>query len=202
MDNGNGGGGGTPGADGQTPYIGENGNWFIGDTDTGVNAGGSGGGSADEIVRSDDIGNGVAYHLMRKDGAGAIASPYGYSGTLEVWSSGKMTLSFTYEILSDNPEGVWKLGDMDVEDISKFLDGSDEGALFRNVAPMLDRIAISEIHSEPQGYDPLIFTANLNRPSSDFIPPYMEETELGWEGDFIKVTYFGYVDASLFDNDY
>ena len=29
------------GADGATPYIGENGNWFIGDTDTGIAAGGS-----------------------------------------------------------------------------------------------------------------------------------------------------------------
>ena len=29
---------GTPGADGQTPYIGENGNWWIGDTDLGVSA--------------------------------------------------------------------------------------------------------------------------------------------------------------------
>ncbi len=32
---------GAAGADGLTPYIGENGNWWIGDTDTGVNAGGS-----------------------------------------------------------------------------------------------------------------------------------------------------------------
>ena len=34
------------GTDGMTPYIGENGNWFIGDTDTGIAAGGSGSGSA------------------------------------------------------------------------------------------------------------------------------------------------------------
>ena len=30
------------GTDGTTPHIGENGNWYIGDTDTGVSAGGSG----------------------------------------------------------------------------------------------------------------------------------------------------------------
>ena len=29
---------GTPGADGITPHIGSNGNWFIGETDTGVSA--------------------------------------------------------------------------------------------------------------------------------------------------------------------
>lgn len=32
---------GTAGADGTTPHIGTNGNWYIGDTDTGVSAGGS-----------------------------------------------------------------------------------------------------------------------------------------------------------------
>ena len=34
------------GADGQTPFIGENGNWWIGETDTGVSASGSGGSSS------------------------------------------------------------------------------------------------------------------------------------------------------------
>ena len=34
---------GTDGIDGLTPYIGENGNWFIGDTDTGVKASGADG---------------------------------------------------------------------------------------------------------------------------------------------------------------
>lgn len=35
---------GDPGSDGITPHIGENGNWWIGDTDTGVKADASGGG--------------------------------------------------------------------------------------------------------------------------------------------------------------
>jgi hypothetical protein len=38
---------GADGEDGITPHIGANGNWFIGDTDTGVAAGGNGGGSAE-----------------------------------------------------------------------------------------------------------------------------------------------------------
>lgn len=37
---------GPPGPPGDTPYIGENGNWWIGDTDTGVPA--SGGGAASD----------------------------------------------------------------------------------------------------------------------------------------------------------
>lgn len=36
---------GKDGADGLTPYIGSNGNWWIGETDTGVSASGSGGGT-------------------------------------------------------------------------------------------------------------------------------------------------------------
>lgn len=32
---------GPPGVDGQSPFIGENGNWWLGDTDTGVSASGS-----------------------------------------------------------------------------------------------------------------------------------------------------------------
>lgn len=41
--NGKGGAAGEAGKDGLTPFIGDNGNWWLGDTDTGVSAGGSGG---------------------------------------------------------------------------------------------------------------------------------------------------------------
>ena len=44
---------GQPGADGTTPHIGENGNWFIGDTDTGVPARGEGGGSGGILTETD-----------------------------------------------------------------------------------------------------------------------------------------------------
>lgn len=188
------------GADGQTPYIGENGNWFIGDIDTGVNASGGGGGSVDEVLRSESIGTDVAHHLMNKDGSGAIASPSEPLGTLELWSSGKITLSFTYTVLSGNPEnnGVWTFGDMEIEEISKFLidENGHQTGLFLNACPMMDKIAISTRDSE--SWDPLVLTANLNRPSSDFIPPYMVDVPIGWPGEELTITYFGYVDASLF----
>ena len=44
---------GEPGEDGQTPYIGENGNWWIGDTDTGVSTNSNGGEGLPEIDYSD-----------------------------------------------------------------------------------------------------------------------------------------------------
>lgn len=44
---------GSRGTDGVTPHIGANGNWFIGNTDTGISAGGSGGGSGGSAAQSD-----------------------------------------------------------------------------------------------------------------------------------------------------
>ena len=41
---------GTNGVDGQTPYIGENGNWWIGDTDTGVKAAGEDGKDSTTVI--------------------------------------------------------------------------------------------------------------------------------------------------------
>lgn len=49
---------GTDGNDGITPHIGENGNWYLGDQDTGVSAGGtsSGSGSATSVTFDGDTG--------------------------------------------------------------------------------------------------------------------------------------------------
>lgn len=47
---------GENGADGQTPYIGENGNWWIGDTDTGYSIVSGGGSSANKYYSDMQIG--------------------------------------------------------------------------------------------------------------------------------------------------
>lgn len=46
----NGGGGGTAGNDGITPHIGENGNWYTGETDTGVQAQGPAGPAGSDYI--------------------------------------------------------------------------------------------------------------------------------------------------------
>lgn len=65
---------GEDGKDGQTPFIGENGHWWIGDTDTGVNAsgGGSSSGDSENITLYDNTGHGagakelfIQYNLER-----------------------------------------------------------------------------------------------------------------------------------------
>lgn len=50
---------GEAGANGLTPHIGENGNWWIGDMDTGKPASGSGGGLAELPIASKDILGGI-----------------------------------------------------------------------------------------------------------------------------------------------
>ena len=51
---------GTAGADGQTPYVGTNGNWWIGTTDTGVTAGGRNG--------TDGAAGKSAYEIAKENG--------------------------------------------------------------------------------------------------------------------------------------
>ena len=61
------------GTDGITPHIGENGNWYIGDTDTGVSAGGSGlpavtAADAGKFLRVSSSGSWVAETMANANG--------------------------------------------------------------------------------------------------------------------------------------
>lgn len=60
---------GTAGADGVTPHIGENGNWWIEETDTGVAAGGSGSG----LPKVTEADNGKILQVV--NGAWALVTP-------------------------------------------------------------------------------------------------------------------------------
>lgn len=67
---------GKNGRNGNTPYIGENGNWFIGDTDTGIPATGADGASGKE--GSDGAGGNdgkSAYELWVEDVGNGLANP-------------------------------------------------------------------------------------------------------------------------------
>jgi len=96
---------GSKGADGATPHIGDNGNWFIGETDTGVSAAGdgSGGGDSDtdKDATSDEITDVVKravknhdesdaahhYTLERKHKGIAVSLP------ADGWSDNKQTVA-------------------------------------------------------------------------------------------------------------
>ena len=86
---------GAPGKDGLTPHIGENGNWWIGDTDTGISAKGVKGNTGDKGEKGDTGPQGPVgpQGPAGKDGApgqnGADGSPGadGYSPTASVEQS-------------------------------------------------------------------------------------------------------------------
>lgn len=61
---------GADGADGITPHIGDNGNWFIGETDTGVSAAGNGSGGGDSgAVLSLPLEEGIGEGSVQSEGS-------------------------------------------------------------------------------------------------------------------------------------
>lgn len=80
---------GDNGEDGQSPYIGANGNWFIGESDTGVQANGAVKEIKDSVVYLDKLPSG-AYLL-----AGSVSSPQRvYCWEEKVYSSGNVGSMF------------------------------------------------------------------------------------------------------------
>ena len=64
---------GPPGADGITPHIGEDGNWFIGDTDTGISAKGIPGERGQDGINGTNGADGKSAYQLAVDA--------GYAGT-------------------------------------------------------------------------------------------------------------------------
>ena len=96
---------GADGEDGLTPHIGENGNWWIGDTDTGKPASGSGGGLAElPIATADTLGGikvGEGLEITEDGVLNALGSGSGSNSTITVLFEGEATEKGDYN-LSDN----------------------------------------------------------------------------------------------------
>lgn len=80
---------GATGADGLTPYIGDNGNWYIGDTDTGVQAAGQDGTDGTNGT------NGVGYYGTCSTAAATAAKTVSISG-FTLTTGAMVTVKFTY----------------------------------------------------------------------------------------------------------
>lgn len=107
---------GKQGANGTTPHIGENGNWFIGDTDTGVPAkgegGGSGGGSGGGILAETDptvfvwakshLPFTVAQLSAMASGAGLVVNPTNFADGKTYFRYHAGATSFTWT--NPNPQ--------------------------------------------------------------------------------------------------
>lgn len=90
-DKGETGGKGAAGKDGTTPHIGSNGNWYIGDTDTGVSAGGAS--HIFEVIVGD--GTGGPDTLSANKTFAEIKSAY-FSGSMVVVQQGSALYELTY----------------------------------------------------------------------------------------------------------
>ena len=75
-----GGGSGEPGKDGITPHIGENGNWYIGETDTGVKAQGEDGVGITDIQKRTVAGREVLYIILSDGTEKGFALPVPENG--------------------------------------------------------------------------------------------------------------------------
>lgn len=112
---------GSSGKDGDTPYIGSNGNWWIGSVDTGVKAQGQPGGNGAP-------GAAAGFGSIT---ATAVAVPYGTVPSVDVTTSGPDTeknISFAFKI----PRGASGGGSAEVMTYPEYLGmtGKDENTLY------------------------------------------------------------------------
>ncbi len=90
----------TNGVDGNTPYIGENGHWWIGDTDTGVNAKGDKGDKGDTGATGSSGKDGVSVVSIKK------TSSSGNVDTYTITYSDGSTSTFTVTNGTDGKDGL------------------------------------------------------------------------------------------------
>lgn len=115
------GGKGSPGKDGDTPYVGANGNWWISGVDTGIKAQGQPGGNGAP-------GAAAGFGSIT---ATAVAVPYGTVPSVDVKTSGPDTeknISFAFKI----PRGASGGGSAEVMTYPEYLGmtGKDENTLY------------------------------------------------------------------------
>lgn len=142
---------GEDGVPGTTPHIGQNGNWFIGDVDTGVAAGGQ---------------NGVTPHIGQNGNW--------FIGDTDTGVLARGTNGVTPHI---GQNGHWFIGDVDTGVIGEGHDGQD-GVGFDSVTTQQDgtlvitltngdTITIDMNHNHPQYYSKV---AEASNPSGGFLP--------------------------------
>lgn len=183
---------GEDGEPGTTPHIGQNGNWFIGDTDTGVLARGTNGvtphiGDNGHWYIGDTDTNVVAEGHDGEDGAdGEDGSPgiTPHIGANNHWFIGETDTG----ILAEGTDGVtphigdnghWYIGDVDTEVIAEGHDGTDGVGLDTIGTPQTadgtviltlsngDKIILDLNHDHPQYYSKEVETS---QPQGGFLP--------------------------------
>ena len=113
---------GENGADGLTPYIGENGNWFIGDTDTGIKAQGEKGEQGEQGIAGAD-GVGILTAVINENGELVITLTDGNEVNLGVvvGKDGNNGADGLTPYIGEN--GNWFIGDTDTGVFAQGKDG-------------------------------------------------------------------------------
>lgn len=171
---------GEDGEPGTTPHIGQNGNWFIGDVDTGVAAGGQNGvtphigQNGNWFIGDTDTGvlargtNGVTPHIGENG--------HWYIGETDTGVLAEGTNGVTPHIGNN---GHWYIGDVDTEVIAEGHDGTDGVGFDDASTPAVtdgtfiialsngNKVIVDMNHNHPQYYDKLVST---EQPAGGLLP--------------------------------
>ena len=183
---------GEDGVPGTTPHIGQNGNWFIGETDTGVLARGTNGvtphiGENGHWYIGETDTDVIAEGHDGEDGADGSPGITPHIGENRHWFIGETDTG----ILAEGTDGVtphigdnghWYIGDVDTDVIAEGHDGTDgqDGVGFDDAAtPAVtdgtfiitlsngDQITVDLNHQHPQYYSKVVETS---QPQGGFLP--------------------------------
>ena len=133
---------GQPGADGQTPHIGDNGNWWIGSTDTGIPARGRDGADGqDGQDGQDGVAGSSAYDIWKAAVLSAEGLPNPGNGVYDPdlwpnWPADAVSLSDFWDYLrgADGADGKDGADGQDIQQVHVYNEEVDPGKY--NLAPV------------------------------------------------------------------
>ena len=133
---------GAAGNDGLTPHIGNNGNWWIGETDTGVKANGSGEGGLAElpIATADTLGGikvGEGLEITEDGLLSALGGGTGVTGEVTALYKGAFSTLNSSLVLSDN------INNYDILVVNTYIKGSGGHKLKTTTTVVVDQISYS-----------------------------------------------------------
>ena len=182
------GAGGVDGIDGITPHIGENGNWHIGDIDTGIKAQGPQGSQGEQGIQGPQgekgetgaTGNGIAQILKKTDGLiNVYTLTYTNGQTYDiVITNGANGNNGTNGITpSIGENGNWYLGDVDTGVLASGKNGVGISGITKTTDGLVDSYVID--YSNGDKYS---FTINNGKDGVDGITPEIGENGNWWIG--------------------
>lgn len=188
---------GADGKDGVVPHIGKNGNWYIGDTDTGISAKGADGVNGKNGADGKDGADGEdgVDGVNGSDGKDAyeVAVEYGFSGTFEEWkqliypeSDSLIEALLTSNDIDDLAEAVLKSSNfVNIADYVKPNSGEDVSTKINTVIATNPNKTIFFPDGEYIVTKPIKTSAKYNKSVSLYLSNYavIKADDENWAGD-------------------